>query len=235
MSRRFSNEPINVIRRIPSPEQLDAARPVKRPLGKKFGKTAASLARSVGELLGHIRSQRTIAGLSEPHAALQDGMEESPTGISEVICESSDQAVRVVAPRLAMPRETAHPESKPYQVNHVPDAPPSIHPDELAELRGYLLKHQQDIVRLTARIQELTSLVMSQQHVIEYLGKEMGIVPESCCAGGVASAIAKQNTSCRPGPMTNEKEVGSEGDPIRLPVSLSPSNKTSPDFQPSSA
>ncbi|MBH0177448.1 MAG: hypothetical protein HP491_06190 [Nitrospira sp.] len=43
MSRRFNDEPINLIRRIPSPEQLSSARPTKPSLGQKLMETGAAV------------------------------------------------------------------------------------------------------------------------------------------------------------------------------------------------
>jgi hypothetical protein len=223
MSRRFSNEPINLIRRIPSPEQLDAARSVKRPVGGKLGETAASFARSVGELLSHIGSQRTAADSVESHAAPQEEqeeMDELPVEVSGAECEPCDPAMGIEeSQRLRLP-ETAQVEIQKKQADHALAERPSIQPDELAELRGYLLRQQHDIARLAAQIQELKSLVLSQRQIIEYLGKELEIGPELLMAEGMISAGTKQNRSPRPKPILHEKEVRAEGDSIRLPLNV---------------
>ncbi|MDH5640084.1 MAG: hypothetical protein OEY28_02235 [Nitrospira sp.] len=223
MSRRFSNEPINLIRRIPSPEQLDAARSVKRPVGGKFSETAASFARSVGELLAQIGSQRTAAGSAEPYEAPQTEQEEMrdlPVELSAEDNEPPDPRMSDAEPIELSSGETVHVELQKSRADHVQAEPPAIQPDELAELRAYLLRQQQDIVRLAAQMQDLKVLVLSQQQIIEYLGKELAIRPESLLAVGITSGTAKQNRSPRTKPMTHEKEVGSEGDSIRLPLNV---------------
>ena len=223
MSRRFSNEPINLIRRIPSPEQLDAARSVKRPVGGKFSETAASFARSVGELLAQIGSQRTAAGSDEPYEAPpaeQEEMRALPVELSAEDNELPDPRMGDAEPIGLSSGKTAHAETQKSRVDHVPAEPPAIQPDELAELRSYLLRQQQDIVRLAAQMQDLKALVLSQQQIIEYLGKELAIRPEVLLAMGVTPVTAKQHRAHRTKPMTHEKEVGSEGDSIRLPISV---------------
>jgi len=220
MSRRFSNEPINLIRRIPSPEQLDAARSVKRPVGGKLGETAASFARSVGELLTHIGSQRVGVDTAESHAAPHMKMDELPEEGGEAEYELQDQQICVAERQRPGQTEAAHAEVPKKQTDRARIEPLSIQPDELAELRGYLLTQQHDIARLATQVQELKTLVLSQQHIIEYLSKELEIGSVALLAGGVTSVMAKQNRSSHIKPMMNEKEVESEADSIRSPMKV---------------
>ena len=48
-----------------------------------------------------------------------------------------------------------------------------VQSEDVAELRACLVGQQDEIARLTSHIQELTSLVSSQQQVLLHLGKEL--------------------------------------------------------------
>jgi hypothetical protein len=220
MSRRFSDEPINLIHRIPSPEQLDAARPVKRSFSAQCGDAAASFARSVAELLAHLTSPRRPEVMIESNAALQEGLCELPSEAVIGEGEPSHRTMGAVEPRGLWPEEVARTELKKYPANPSSGGLSSVQPEELAELRAYLLTQQQDIVRLAAQIQELKSLVASQQQIIEYLGKEVAAGSVSLLTAGITSAVAKQNRSARPKPIMKDKAVVSKGDPIGLPLNV---------------
>lgn len=219
MGRRFSDEPINVIRRIPTQEQLDAARPVKRSFGEKFGEAAASFARSVvGRLVpgtGSKPEETTVESGCPP----QQGPDEIPSEVAAAEQELSHREAgteETPGPCMAEPNDT-EPTLRPAPLS--PTAS-SVLPEELAELRGYLLKQQQDIVRLAAQIQELKALVLSQQRLIEYLGKEADAGSVSLLTAGITSAVAKRSRAARPKPVMKGKAVASSGDPIGLPLNV---------------
>jgi hypothetical protein len=218
MSRRFNDEPINLIRRIPSPEQLSAARPGTRSFSQTLVDTGAAFVRSAMGLFappaqpGPPPETQADAGAASPdvpaeHSAMCPG-EESNTG--DVIREQA-QAVAVPSVRNAV----NFPQS---------DAPPAgAQREEINELRAYLLSQQQDIARLAEQVQELKSLVVSQQQVLVYLGKELEAGSMSRMTGSIASAVVKRNRPVRhksvmKGPEIKERVVTGENDP--LPSSL---------------
>lgn len=81
-----------------------------------------------------------------------------------------------------------------------------VQPEEVAELRAYILSQQHDIARLSAQVQELKSLLISQQQVLAYLGKDFESVPTTARTG-VASAPAKRNRAGRDKPFAKETAV----------------------------
>jgi len=214
MSRRFSDDPINLIRRIPTPEQLDAARPVKQSFGEKCAETAGNFVRSVVDLLTPTTSPKPAETTAESNAVSQEELDEFR---SEPIVPQSGSSVR----------ETSATETRGREVEEAAAAPPwkwsantsPVQPEEVAELRAYLLSQQQDIARLAAQIQELKSLVVSQQQILTYLGKELETGSLSKLAT-VASAVAKRNRPARPKPVMKEKAVAPQDDPIRLPLNV---------------
>jgi hypothetical protein len=220
MGRRFSDEPINVIRRIPTPEQLDAARPVKRSFGEKFGEAAASFARSVVGRLAPGTGPKPEGTALESDRPPQEEPGDVP---NEVVAAEQDALLQEAATEETPRPSTAEPhdaEPIPCPAPSSPTASSSVLPEELAEVRGYLLKQQQDIVRLAAQIQELKALVISQQRLIEYLGKEADAGSVSLLTAGITSAVAKRNRAARPKPVMKGKAVVSNGDPMRLPLNV---------------
>ncbi len=221
MSRRFNDEPIHVIRRIPSPEQLDAVRSAKRPVGGKFGEAAASFARSVAERLASVTSPRPSAGKKESGSVFQgppdEAQHEPGTEEREPIEKGSDHLV------MAEPRGPAaeSADDKPGAAPVNPTAESSaVQPEEVAELRGYLLQQQQDIVRLASQMKELKSFVLSQQRLIERLAREVVRGSISPTQPGRSSAVARPNRPGRQKSARVEKTVMTQNDPMRLPLNV---------------
>jgi hypothetical protein len=203
MSRRFSDEPINLIHRIPTPEQLSAARPSKRSLAQVLMESGAACMRGVGELCAPLSRglrlmQTTIRSSSEAQAPDLGSMNESgsepghrETGHHGITRVQAGEAAQSPASDDALRSEVS----------------PGVQPDEVAELRSYLLTQQHDIARLSAQVQELKSLVVSQQQVLVYLGKELEISSLTSITTGVASASAKRNRPLREKPSVKDKAV----------------------------
>ncbi|MCP9472509.1 MAG: hypothetical protein NNA30_07240 [Nitrospira sp.] len=221
MSRRFSDEPIHVIRRIPSPEQLDAVRSAKRPVGEKFGEAAASFARSVVERLASVTSASPPAGRKESESVFQGPPDEAPNdpgmGEREPIEKGSDRLATAEPRGPAAESADDKPEVNPAN----PAAESSaVQPEEVAELRGYLLQQQQDIVRLASQMQELKSLVLLQQRLIERLAREVVRGSVSTTQPGRSSAVARPNRPGRQKSARVEKTVMTQNDPMRLPLNV---------------
>lgn len=201
MSRRFNDEPINLIRRIPSPEQLSSARPTKPSFGQKLMETGAAVARSAMELFAPPVRQEpsgtvpTEAAVSHAVAEAFDHHDHSLAGESNVEHPLPHQT-QVVMPGV---RQAAH--STPSA------APTGNYVEEVAELRVYLLRQQQDIARLAEQVQELKSLVVSQREILAYLGKELEASSLSRMTGSIASAVAKPNRPVRQKVVVKTSEI----------------------------
>jgi hypothetical protein len=178
MSRRFSDEPINLIRRIPTPEQLSAARPSKRSFGQALKDTGAAWLRRCAEVVA------TCAGSGHP---AQETLRES---------RAADDAAAPIMDGEPSPKRAVAAQAGPTA---------AVQPEEVAELRAYILSQQHDIARLSAQLQELKSLVVSQQQVLVYRGKELEGAPTSMT--GVASGPAKRSRALREKSYIKEKAV----------------------------
>jgi hypothetical protein len=202
MSRRFNDQPVNLIWRIPSPEQLSAARPMKQSFGQKFMETGAAFIRSAKELFAP-------ATRSEPSSAAQA---EAAAVSPDLPAEQHDHDNRSGA---ASSLEHVLPEPAPVVVPFVQNAttpnssaaPTGTQLEEVAELRAYLLSQQQDIARLAAQVQELKSLVISQRQVLVYLGKELEAGSVSRMTESIASAVAKRSRPVRQKPAVKASEI----------------------------
>jgi len=138
------------------------------------------------------RTNEPIAGTPEH---LDEGLETSD------VVRRNEQAV--AAPCREEEVNPAQPAAMPI----------GVLPEEVAELRAYLLSQQQDIARLSAQIQELKSLVVSQQQVLVYLGRELEVSSLSSMTAGVASAPAKRNRTIRQKSGMKDKGVAQQDVP----------------------
>jgi hypothetical protein len=225
MSRRFSDEPINLIHRIPSPEQISAARPSNRSFGQALVESGAASVRAAAEVIAQLRRFGRIAcklvreGALSSDSLLGRTREQVGDGIRTLASKclrSYDrlaewianldvtvQPVRLVSPP---PSEMSAEASAGAAMGA------SIRHEELAKLRTYLLTQQEDISRLSAQLQELKSLVASQQQVLVYLGKELELAQAQVpTMTAVASAPAKRNRIVREKPVAKEKAILRKG------------------------
>jgi hypothetical protein len=201
MSRRFNDEPINLIQRIPSPEQLSSARPAAPSFGQKLMETGAAFARSAMELFAPpARQEPSVTAPTEaavPHAVPEAYDHRGPYLAGESNVEPAlPNQTQGVMPGV---RQAAH--STPSA------APAGPHGEEVAELRVYLLRQQQDIARLAEQVQELKSLVISQRQILAYLGKELEASSLSRMTGSIASAVAKPNRPVRQKVVVKTSEI----------------------------
>jgi hypothetical protein len=209
MSRRFSHEPINLIHRIPSPEQLSSARPSERMWGQMIVEAGATCARAVADLFAQLkrwgRMAMTMVGVK---TAFRGGLSEhrnEPIGRALAhLSESLKTSGVVRAQNQTIAALSCKEEINPLQKAAMPDG---VQPEEVAEIRACLLSQQQDIARLSAQFQELKSLVVSQQQVLIYLGRELEGSSLSSVAAGVTSAPAKRNKPVRQKSGMKEKAV----------------------------
>jgi hypothetical protein len=219
MSRRFSNEPINLIHRIPSPEQLSAARPLKRSFGQTLVESGAAFVRAVAELWSRVMQLgRRAHPMVDAEPLSQDGLDQHRDEWIAGMIEHLDKGLEESDLALQRIQAVASPccEGKinPLQAGVTPDG---VQPEEVAELRAYLLSQQQDIACLSAQMQELKSLLVSQQQVLAYLGKELEIGSLSHMTGGVAFAAEKRNRTVRQKPVMKNKAVPQKDDNPKRP------------------
>jgi hypothetical protein len=217
MSRRFSDEPINLIHRIPSPEQISAVRPSKRPLGRALVETGAACVRTVAEVVAQFRRLGRIARTAVGRGAATSDATPGRVGggmrtFTSRCSRSYDRLAEWIA-NLDVAVQPVRPVSPP--LSEMPAGVaigPSIQHEELAELRAYILAQQEDISRLSAHLQELKSLVVSQQQVLVYLGKELESTQTQLpTMSGVASASAKRNRVVREKPIAKDKSIPRKG------------------------
>lgn len=188
MSRRYSDAPINLIARIPTPEQLSAARTRKRSFGEHIRESGVAFLRSIGDMGTELRRTgcMVVSFVSEKVASRSSLSQVDEKPVSEAapvdiisrafIDRSLGESERMKAVR---------PPDKPVSASHAPvparftalepaeTAVESVSLKEVAALRSELLAQRQEVARLSVQLQELKSLVASQQQVLMYLGQEM--------------------------------------------------------------
>lgn len=216
MSRRFSDEPINLIHRIPTPEQMSAARPLmKMSFGEKVAETLRGWARAAADLLA------SVARTERAEQAMIDAEPASGGGQGELANEPIDDAMACVDEgreptecdrRLTPTGASSFFGEEATDSRQLTSVPQAVQPEEVAELRSFLLRQQQDIARLSIHIQELKSLVVSQQQVLVYLGKELEVSHTQLPAQtAVAAAPPKRNRTVREKTPAKEKPTPRKG------------------------
>ncbi|MCS6897614.1 MAG: hypothetical protein NZM29_06525 [Nitrospira sp.] len=219
MSRRFSDEPIHIIRRIPSPEQLETLRPAGRPLRERFGEAAASFVRAIAQRL--VSGPRSLETMEEADLTAQaENREQKPGEVAreegELLNPGSDQGVTIKLMGPTMKTD----EKGEGDIEDPIGESSGIQPEELAELRGYLLQQQQDIGRLVAQVKELKTLVLSQQRLIEHLTKAVFAAPVSPSQAVPSSAVSGQGRSGRLKSARSGKGTVATSDSPRLPLNV---------------
>jgi hypothetical protein len=185
MAPRFNKEPINLIHRIPSQKQIDEARPVPAPYGQLLLDAGAVCWRKIVELVAYVTRYEDETPRVRQPLALPDRTERA-TSRQDSVQESPSAAKVTVLQQPAQPAMTL------------------VQSEEVAELRTCLVGQQDEIARLTSHIQELTSLVTSQQQVLVHLGKELEAGTFSTTSTGTAAATIKRSRIGRKKPALNE-------------------------------
>ncbi len=169
MAPRFNKEPINLIHRIPSQKQIDEARPVATPYGQILLNAGALCWRKVVDIFAYVtRYEDEIHPRLRKPLALPDPTMERTTihGQGPVWSNGVGEPIREVESPVAA-RVTILQQPSPV--------PAHVQSEEVAEIRACMIGQQDEIARLTSHIQELTSLVTSQQEVLVHLGKELEV------------------------------------------------------------
>ncbi len=195
MAPRFNKEPINLIHRIPSQKQIDEARPVPAPYGQLLLDAGAACWRKVVDLFAYVtRYEDETPPRGRKPLALPDRTMEHTTIQQDHVQRNGKRF-----------QEAEHPSSAKVTIlQKQAQAPTLVQSEEVAELRAFLVGQQDEIARLTSHIQELTSLVSSQQQVLVHLGKELEAGAFSTTSTGTAAASVKRSRIGRKKPADNE-------------------------------
>lgn len=196
MAPRFNKEPINLIHRIPSQKQIDEARPVATPYGQILLNAGAVCWRKVVDLFAYVTRYEDEAHprVRKP-LALPDRTMEGTTVSQQNAVWSSEAGEQNQGSESSMAAKVT--------ILQQP-SPTLVQSEEVADLRACMIGQQDEIARLTSHIQELTSLVTSQQEVLVHLGKELESGTFSPVATGSAAASFKRNRIGRKKPTVNE-------------------------------
>lgn len=195
MAPRFNKEPVNLIHRIPSQKQIDEARPVPAPYGQLLLDAGAACWRKVVDLFAYVtRYEDETPPRARKPLALTDRTMEHTTIHQDDVQRNGKRF-----------QEAEHPPAAKVTILQKPvQAPTLVQSEEVAELRAFLVGQQDEIARLTSHIQELTSLVSSQQQVLVHLGKELEAGAFSTTSTGTAAASVKRNRIGRKKPTEDE-------------------------------
>lgn len=193
MSRRYySDAPINLIARIPSPEQISAARAVPPTFRERLKESGASFLRRLAELGDRVKGlgRARRAEESRPHcepvtptdAELLQDLES--VEVPDLPCNPVLARVQPVAaptPVVASPSTPVALPDAPLPLAFTASEPvESVEPaeqaasvEEIRMMRTELLVQRQELARLSAHVHELQALVASQQQVLMYVGQEL--------------------------------------------------------------
>ena len=186
MSRRYSDQPINLIARIPSPEQMSAARPKQRSLIQLVVESGATCVRGVAEVMTQLgRLGRSMAFPANEPISGASSLGQIGNKVIEP-ARSIASTMRLSYGRWVASMATVHATVPPVQsVEARQESRPALAArpvaavvesaplDEVAALRSELAAYQREVIFLSAQLQDLKSLVGSQQQVLVYLGKEI--------------------------------------------------------------
>lgn len=196
MAPRFNREPINLIHRIPSQKQIDEARPVPAPYGQFLLDAGAACWRKIVDLFSYVTryEDETSPRVCKPLARPDRTMERTTI---------QQDHVRQNGKRVQDAENP--PAAKVTILQEPPPAPALVQSEEVAELRTFLVWQQDEIARLTSHIQELTSLVTSQQQALVHLSQELeaGAFSTMSTSTGAAASV-KRSRIGRKKPTENE-------------------------------
>lgn len=214
MPRRHNYEPINLIHRIPTPEQMDAARTVGPSFSQTFGRVLARagevcwrkaidllkyMARYEEEVTRAVRGPRALP----PPKQYVTSVEESPFQQEAPGQWLNGNGMREsrIRTTVILPRE-----EQPSSVEYI-GGKKEARPEEVAALKSYISGQQEDIATLTAQIRELKSLVASQQQVLVHLGEELEAGSFQPVSSRSASAAPRRDRVGRDKSIPNETSL----------------------------
>ncbi|CUS36997.1 hypothetical protein [Candidatus Nitrospira nitrificans] len=197
MAPRFNKEPINLIHRIPSQKQIDEARPVATPYGQILLNAGSLCWRKVVDLFAYVTryEDETHPRIRKPLALPDRTMEHTTVqGQGSVQSNGMEKSIQ----------EVESPVTAKVTILPQPSPAPTGQSEEVAELRACMIGQQDEIARLTSHIQELASLVTSQQEVLVHLGKELEAGTFSPVSTSTAAAALKRSRIGRKKPTVGE-------------------------------
>lgn len=220
MGRRFSYEPINLIHRIPTPQQMDAARPTGPSFGQTLGRVlvkAGSVCwRKTLEFVKHVTRHedttvgpRVIRALPPPRNHV-NGVHRETTPHHGTQAQSFPNQVFsnfTVKSEGSVQPTVVFPSDEGATLPGGGRGTTEVREEEVAAMRSYIVGQQQDIASLTAQIRELKSLVASQQQVLVHLGEELETGSFPAIASRSASAAPRRDRIVRDKPLAKESAV----------------------------
>lgn len=229
MSHRFNDDPIYVIRRIPPVDQLEAARSGTRTLGERLGEVATSLARLVAQQFmspsppHQSESNEAVPSQyqGDPDDVLHDAMAERVVEVKrEEGEEGGGDMVKENGPTVMREEKGGTQTSLVNGPAELASGFPFVHPEEVAELRVFLLQQQQDIVRLASQIQELRSRVSAQQRVLAQLIEAWYPPTDSVRPDGSSLVRPRPDRRGRPKAPKAEKTAAARNETLWLPLNV---------------
>lgn len=189
MSRRYSDAPINLIARIPTPEQISAVRNRKRSFGEQVKESVATSFRRMAERAQQMGSTVTSFFNGKKAEEVYRPQADEPI-LDELVPVESPSAVSSESLDLVLGGMDESQSVRPLDASAVPvphppvtvaftvpepgePVPEPVSLEEVAALRTELITQRMEVARLSAQLQELKSMVGSQQQVLMYLGQEM--------------------------------------------------------------
>ena len=212
MSRRFSDAPINLIARIPTPEQISAARTEKRSFGENVRESGAICFRRVAEMvvqlgqlgrkaLSFVESKMTGSSFLNRAWERMHGKAEPVESSAAVTSDDFPGGIKGTVAAAPLDRPVPAPRPPVTLTFTVPEpaetAVESVSLEDVAALRTELLSQRQEVARLSAQLQELKALVGSQQQVLRYLGQEMETRQMPILAASLAPPSPKKTRVAR--------------------------------------
>jgi hypothetical protein len=210
MAPRFNKEPINLIHRIPSQKQIDEARPVAPPYGQILLDAGVACWRKIVDLFAYVTryEDETSPRVRKPLALPDRTIERTTIHQDHIQPNVMGEGVQ----------KAENPPAATVTIFQQPAPEATLVPsEEVAELRSCLVGQQDEIARLTAHIQELTSLVTSQQQVLVHLGKELETGAFSTMSNSTAAASIKRSRVGRKKPTVSETPNPSQENERQFP------------------
>ena len=215
MPRRHNYEPINLIHRIPTPEQLDAARTV----GPSFSQTLGRVLARAGEVCWRktIDLLKYMARYEEEVTKAVRGPRALPPPSNYVVnVEEPSFQQEVSGGQRLNGNGMGEPRVRTTVILPRQDPPSSVEfsrgarearPEEVTALKSYIAGQQEDIASLTAQIRELKSLVASQQQVLVHLGEELETGSFQTVSSRSASAAPRRDRVGRDKSIPNDTSI----------------------------
>lgn len=185
MPRRYSEEPVNLIQILPSQEKTRTPNPLQPSVTRVALEGIAAGARGLAEMTARAGRRLQVAMTDLARGTQEYGRQTSQwvgrgvlqsRRLRQHLKRSGLNAMQWLAAMLVKLRAQAS--RTKAQAKHVVrqefvQGRRNESRDEVASLKTQLLVQQQELTQVTSQMMELKALVMSQEQVLIYLGKEL--------------------------------------------------------------